>query len=156
MKTVLEKDAILKTNLSGSDRVNKKAIIKNVLMYIEENLHEDISLDRIAEELHYSKFHINRLFAKEVGRTIHKYIQSRRLTEAARLLVDTDLPIVEIAQEAHYNSQQAFTLAFHQVFLCTPRVYRQKGVFLPRQDRITMSSVQTGSGFYMMGGRMAA
>ena len=56
----------------------------------------------------------------------YKYIQGRRLTLAARELVETKKPITEIAYEAHYNSQQAFTLAFHQLYLCTPQTYRKE------------------------------
>lgn len=129
--------------------MSESSIVKNILDYIEENLHEDLSLDNVAGEFNYSKFYINRLFTKEVGCTIYKYIQTRRLTEAARQLVETELPIVEIAQEAHYNSQQAFTLAFHQVYLQSPQVYRKNGVFLPRQSKVVMR-------LCMMGGKIAA
>lgn len=144
-------------------------IVKEVLDYIEENLQEDLSLDGIAKELNYSKFYLNRLFAAEVGCTMYKYIQTRRLTEAARQLAETKLPIVEIAQEAHYDSQQAFTQAFHRLYHCTPQMYRQRGVFYPKQLRLTMTDHAVMSGsvivigrsfssghFHMMKGGMAA
>ena len=117
-----------------------------------------MSLDRIAKELNYSKFYIARIFAKETGCTIYKYIQGRRLTLAARKLVETKEPIIEIAYEAHYNSQQAFTLAFHQLYLCTPQTYRKNGVFLPKQTTVCMKGTisQFGSTNCAWGGRMAA
>ncbi len=43
---------------------------------------------------------MNRIFAEETGCTIHRYIMERRLTEAARKLVETDKTIVEISGEA--------------------------------------------------------
>lgn len=129
--------------------MSESSIVKNILDYIEENLQEDLSLDNVAGEFNYSKFYINRLFTKEVGCTIYKYIQTRRLTEAARQLVETELPIVEIAQEAHYNSQQAFTLAFHQVYLQSPQVYRKNGIYLPKQSKVVMR-------LCIMGGKIAA
>lgn len=138
--------------------MNEKAIVAEILSYIEKNLNEDLSLDCIERELCYSKFYINRLFAKETGSTIYKYIQMRRLTEAARQLVETDKSIVEISQEAHYNSQQAFTLAFHQVYLCAPNEYRRKGAFIPKQPRITIDSriFIHESSYLMIGGKSAA
>lgn len=138
--------------------MNEKSIVSELLLYIEENLQEDLSLDRIEEKLNYSKFYINRLFAREVGCTIHKYIQTRRLTEAARQLVETDIPLSQVAQEAHYNSQQAFTLAFHQVYLCTPQEYRRNGIFHPKQLKITMRnhSLSVKNIYWMAGGKMAA
>lgn len=137
--------------------MSEKSIVGEILLYIEENLCEDLSLDRIEKRVNYSKFYINRLFAKEVGCTIHKYIQMRRLTEAARQLVETDIPLSQIAQEAHYNSQQAFTLAFHQVYLCTPQEYRRKGVFHSKQPKITMrNTILSVKNTYLIGGKMAA
>ena len=65
-------------------------VIKKVVSYIEEHLEEDLSLDRIAEALNYSKFYIARTFAEETGGTVYKYIQGRRLTLAAEKLVRTE------------------------------------------------------------------
>nr|WP_312577008.1 AraC family transcriptional regulator [Sedimentibacter sp.] len=118
--------------------------VQNTVMktvnYIEKNLYNEINLDEISDAVNYSKFHLNRLFADRVGLTIYKYVQMRRLTEAARKLIKTDMPIVEIAMEANYNSQQAFTLAFKQVYIYTPQVYRAMGVFVPKQNRFSMNS----------------
>ncbi len=138
--------------------MDEKTIVNNILSYIEKNLDEDLSLNRIEEEVHYSKFYINRLFAKETGCTIYKYIQKRRITEAARQLAGTCKPIAEIAQEAHYNSQQAFTLAFRQIYYCTPQEYRKNGVFCPKQSEITIMDCiyMAGSNFLMYGGKIAA
>ncbi|MDE7052971.1 MAG: AraC family transcriptional regulator [Lachnospiraceae bacterium] len=138
--------------------MDEKTIVNNILSYIEKNLDEDLSLNRIEEEVHYSKFYINRLFAKETGCTIYKYIQKRRITEAARQLAGTCKPIAEIAQEAHYNSQQAFTLAFRQIYYCTPQEYRKNGVFCPKQPEITIMDCiyMAGSNLLMYGGKIAA
>lgn len=51
--------------------MSEKSVVKATLSFIEENLDEDLSLNRIAESLCYSKFYINRLFSKEMGCTIH-------------------------------------------------------------------------------------
>lgn len=138
--------------------MSENNIVKETVAYIENHISEDLSLDRIAKELNYSKFYIARIFAKETGCTIYKYIQGRRLTLAARKLVETKEPIIEIAYEAHYNSQQAFTLAFHQLYLCTPQTYRKNGVFLPKQTTVCMKGTisQFGSTNCAWGGRMAA
>ncbi len=73
-------------------------------------------LDKIANALNDSKFYIARFFTEEIKCTVYKYIQGRRLTLAAQKLVETEQPIVEIAYEAHYDSQQTFTLAFKQLY----------------------------------------
>ncbi|QHQ63528.1 helix-turn-helix domain-containing protein [Anaerocolumna sedimenticola] len=95
-------------------------IILRTINFMEEHLKDDLKLNDIAKFTGYSKYHLNRIFTETVGCTMHKYIQKRRLTEAAKQLVYTNIPIIEIALEAKYDSQQAFTLAFRQVYLQTP------------------------------------
>lgn len=116
----------------------RKDVVKAVVDYIEENLKEDISLDIIAERIGYSKFYLNRIFSESTGITIHRYLQNRRLTAAAEKLVESDEPILQIAYEAGYDTQQAFTYAFKQVYQQPPKVYREIGLFVPKQGRIFM------------------
>ncbi len=111
--------------------MNDNELISRLESYIDAHIEEDLSLDKISEELNYSKFYISRIFAEKTGSTIYKYIQKKRLTLAAKKLVETKQPIIEIAYEAHYNSQQAFTLAFGRLYHCTPQTYRKNGLYYP-------------------------
>ena len=61
--------------------------VAHAIDFIEANLSERTGLDQVARELHYSRYHLHRMFAGTVGMTIHEYGVRRRLTEAARLLV---------------------------------------------------------------------
>lgn len=106
--------------------------IKRIIDYIENNLDRKLSLDEIAKEAGYSKFHLNRVFLECVGCTIYKYTQMRRLTVAAEKLVHTQKPIIEIAYEANYSSQQSFTYAFRQLYGDPPQVYRAIKVHIPK------------------------
>lgn len=118
--------------------MGKEDVVKKIADYIESHLTDDLSLSKIAEALHYSKFYMERSFAESTGITIYKYIQGRRLTIAARQLVESDRPITDIAYEAHYNSSQAFTLAFRSLYSCSPQTYRKNGIFYPKQTKISM------------------
>ncbi|MDE7323919.1 MAG: AraC family transcriptional regulator [Lachnospiraceae bacterium] len=134
--------------------MNDDRVVKKTASYIDKHIQEDLSLDKIAAALNYSKFYIAHAFAEQTGCTIYKYIQGRRLTLAAERLVKTEMPIVEIAYEAHYNSQQAFTLAFGRIYQCTPQTYRKNGIFYPKQPKLPCSgSVRIYS---IKGGMMAA
>lgn len=116
----------------------QKEVVKKVLDYIEQNIDKEISLDNISKSIGYSKFHLNRVFTEQTGITIYKYLQNRRLTIAAEKLVKTDKPITQIAYEAGYDTQQSFSFAFKQVYLYPPKTYRDIGIFLPKQNRISM------------------
>lgn len=96
--------------------MNNNTVVEKIVDYIETHINEDLPLDKIANVLNYSKFYIARIFTEETKCTVYKYIQGRRLTLAAQKLVETEQPIVEIAYEAYYDSQQAFTLAFKQLY----------------------------------------
>lgn len=102
-------------------------ITKRLLSYIEDNLDKELTLEKIAKDLNYSRFYMARIFKENTETTIYKYIQGRRLSEAAGKLAGTGRPIVEIALEAGYGSQQAFTTAFRRRYLCTPQEYRERG-----------------------------
>lgn len=97
--------------------MRNNTVAQKVVDYIETHLDENLSLDKIAGALNYSKYYIARSFHEETKCTIYKYVKGRRLTLAAQKLVETERPIVEIAYEAHYDSQQAFTLAFKQFLM---------------------------------------
>lgn len=104
------------------------SLITQIFSYIDQNLDQKLTLEKIAKALHYSKFYLARTFKKHTGMTIGSYIQDRRLEEAAAKLEETEKPIVEIALEAGYGSQQAFTTGFRRRYLCTPQEYRKKHV----------------------------
>ena len=111
-------------------------IVSQAIRFIENNLNEKLELETVAAALHYSKFHLHRLFTKTVGLTIHEYAQRRQLTEAAKLLVFSEKPIIEIALISGYESQQAFTSIFKAMYKTTPAEFREAEEFYPLQLEI--------------------
>lgn len=112
--------------------------IKNVMAaidYIENHLQEKLDLETVANGVHYSKYHLHRMFTNTVGLTIQAYVQRRKLTEAAKLLVFSNQPILEIAMLAGYESQQAFSDSFKAMYKKPPNQYREEGEFYPLQLR---------------------
>ena len=79
------------------------------------------------------------MFTGAVGMTIHDYVQRRRLTEAAKLLVFSDRPILEIALSAGYESQQSFTDSFRGMYKKSPNRYREEKEFYPLQLRYVLN-----------------
>lgn len=113
--------------------------IKTVIDYIENHLDGKLNLEAISSAVHYSKYHLHRQFSATVGMTIHDYINRRQLTEAAKLLIFSDKPVMDIALTCGYESQQAFTDAFKAMYKLPPAQYRESGVFYPLQLRFTLS-----------------
>lgn len=98
--------------------------MQKVLEYIEENLYEDINLDRLAQAAGYSKYHFLRIFKEAVQMTPSEYVRRRRLTESVRDIADTDEPISRIGYNHGFNSKENFTRAFKSEHHILPSEYR--------------------------------
>ena len=114
--------------------------------YIESHLYENLDLETIANAVHYSKYHLHRMFTNTAGLTIQTYAQRRRLTEAAKLLVLSDKPILEIALMTGYQSQQAFSDIFKAMYKKSPKRYREEKDFYPLQLRYILNENPTDLG----------
>lgn len=107
--------------------------ITEVIAYIESHLNEKLDLDTVAQAVHYSKYHLHRMFTETTGLTLHDYIRRRQLTEAAKLLVFSGQPVLQVALAAGYESQQAFGSIFKEMYKQTPLEYRAGETFYPLQ-----------------------
>lgn len=110
-------------------------LVTSIINYIESNLDEKLDLDKISQAMHYSKYHMHRQFALTVGMTIRDYVHRRQLTEAAKLLVFSDMSIIQIALMYGYESQRAFSLAFKLMYKTSPAHFRRSRSFYPLQLR---------------------
>lgn len=108
--------------------------IAEAIAYIESHLDQNLNLERVADAVHYSRYHLHRMFTAAAGMTLHDYIRRRKLTEAARLLVFSQLPVIQIALAAGYGSQQDFTDIFKAMYKQSPAAYRKKQRFYPLQS----------------------
>lgn len=70
-------------------------------------------------------------FARETGFSPGEYRLLRRLSESAQLLAKTDVPILDIALSAGYESQQAFSDAFTRRYALSPGRFRRNRCFYP-------------------------
>lgn len=116
--------------------------MQEIINYIEDHLNEKIDLDSIADVHHYSKYYIHRQFTHQFGITIHTYIRRRQLTEAAKLLVFSKEPILEIALKSGYESQQSFTAIFKLMYKKSPAQFRRLHKYYPLQYRFICDKKQ--------------
>ena len=105
----------------------------SAIVYIENHLNVNLDLDIVAKAVHYSKYHLHRMFSDAVGLTIHDYVQRRQITEASKLLGFSEKSILDIALLAGYESQQAFTTIFKALYKQSPNQFRENEEFYPLQ-----------------------
>ncbi|WFR59115.1 AraC family transcriptional regulator [Anaerocolumna sp. AGMB13025] len=106
---------------------------------IEDNLTADLRIQDIVEKIGFSQYHFMRVFKALSGHTIHNYIKRRKITEAAGLLLETDMRIIEIALLYGWNSQEAFSRAFKETYNVPPNVYRSKGINYRNVEQVILS-----------------
>ncbi len=105
--------------------MNSNTPIFRSLKTIEEKIQEKLTVESLAEEIHFSKYHYQRLFQKVVGDSVMAYVTKRRLTLAAAELAETNHSVLEIALKYGYDSHEGFTRSFKAYMGITPAKYRK-------------------------------
>lgn len=100
--------------------MDQAGIIRDLLIWLEGHLDQPLSLDNVAAKAGYSKWHLQRMFKDVTGHAIGAYIRARRLSKSAVALRLTARPILDIALQYRFDSQQTFTRAFKKQFAQTP------------------------------------
>jgi AraC family transcriptional regulator len=99
--------------------------IQLALRYIEDHLHENISLHIISKTAFSSLSHFHRIFFFMTGMTLKEYIRQRRMSKATEKLLFTKTKIIEIAFESGYDSAESFSRAFKHLFGLAPLEFRR-------------------------------
>lgn len=101
-------------------------VIGEVLIWIEANLNENLSLINVTKKSGYAHWYFQRKFRQITGVPLADYIRLRRIINAADQLIMTDKKILTIALDNGFSSQQAFTRIFRRYLIMTPGEIRRK------------------------------
>jgi AraC family transcriptional regulator len=101
-------------------------ILKKIIAWMTDHLADEFSLARLAQQAHMSEFHFNRLFKRSVGVPPSRYQIKLRLDAARRLLRETDLTIIEIANRVGYSNPSHFAQLFRKENGLSPSAYRRQ------------------------------
>lgn len=97
--------------------VTQETHIKELLVWIENNLRNPLSLDIVCEKSGYSKWYLQRMFRRQTNLPLAAYIRARRLYLAAFSLRFTQKSILDISLEYQFDSQQTFSRCFKNISL---------------------------------------
>jgi len=100
------------------------------VQFIRKNFHDDISIDQLAEVAHLSISALERRFKKYLSKTPKQFIRQIRLDNARRLLVETKLPIAQVAYQSGFSDHSYFSRHFKIMFGELPSELRQQGFSL--------------------------
>lgn len=99
--------------------------ITQTVLYIRAHVGEAISLQELADMAHLSAFHYSHEFKRQTGFSPTEYIINTRLEKAKMLLLQTTMPVADIAYAVGYESGSSLSNLFLKKVGCSPREYRK-------------------------------
>lgn len=109
--------------------------IKHILHYIQKHFTEDLSLEKLAAEAHYSPYHFHRLFKEHVGEAPLQYLIRLRLEQSTKeLLFYPNKSVYAIAIDCGFSSQSVFARSFKLKYNISAVEYRKQALQII-QDR---------------------
>ncbi len=116
--------------LSGNgELMNKFTILSVVLEYIEENLTQNVTPELCAQKCGYSLSNLQKLFRCVFHIGVGDYIARRKLSAAARELLESNATVLDTALKYGYQSHEVFTRAFRRLWGVSPSEYRKSRRF---------------------------
>lgn len=94
--------------------------------YIDENLTNGVSRETAAEYVYVTPDHLDRLFRKKLGVSVHRYISDRKIALAEDLLAHSDVPVGRIGADLGFSNMSNFAQAFKRANGLNPNEFRKK------------------------------
>ncbi len=100
--------------------------IGEIMRYIHRHSTEKLSTRQLAEHFGFSLSYFCRYFKTTTGTTVLDYLTAVRLSNACRLLQQTDLPIHDVARHVGFSGTNYFVRQFHEQMGCSPLQFRKQ------------------------------
>ena len=93
------------------DNEHQQEVISDIIRWMNQSAIRLLDIASTARRAGFSRWHMQRIFKQHTGITLGRYIRILRLSNAAIDLINTAYPVIEIALQYGYESQQTFTRA---------------------------------------------
>ena len=115
-------------NLSASDTAGDPYLPQNVIdiqHYLDEHFTEVATVSNVAEHFFYSREYVSRLFKRYLNTSVADYVANRRVSYCQKLIISSNLPLIDICYRAGFGSVSAFIRMFQRITGMTPSQYRR-------------------------------
>ncbi len=102
-----------------------RSVIEAILRYVDAHYCEDINRSDLANLVYISPDYCSRIFRRETGKSLARYVQEKRIEKAKKLL-EGELSVKNAALQAGYSNFSYFSKVFRELTGMTPAEYRQK------------------------------
>lgn len=118
-------EIIIKDNVSRSEKQTADAALPELIRhYIDYSFKNVITLDSLEKQFNYSKFHIGRVFFDNVGTTVIKYYNEKRI-KYAKAMLSSGATVSEVVDELNFSSIYAFSRHFKAAVGLSPSEYKK-------------------------------
>ncbi|MDQ0059975.1 response regulator transcription factor [Paenibacillus harenae] len=100
-------------------------IMQKCREYIEDNLHEDLGLEVVAQHFFYNASYFSILFKNHFGISFTDFLVKQRMQRARSLLLESDKRVGDIAKLVGYKDIKYFNKVFKKTFLYSPEEFRR-------------------------------
>jgi AraC-like DNA-binding protein len=107
----------------GAGRVQRERV-EAAKSYVTGAFRSRLTLDEIARAVHYSPYHLARLFRRETGEPIHRYLNRLRLGAALEQLADGADDLTTLGLDLGFSSHSHFSSTFRREFGISPSAFR--------------------------------
>lgn len=107
--------------------------IREAITYIEQNFHNDISVEDIASVCGLNRSYFGKIFRESIGKTPQEFLLTYRMIKATELLKLTNLSIEDIGKAVGYENPFHFSRAFKNIYNVSPRTWRTEHKNNPTQ-----------------------
>ncbi len=116
------------TNGDGPPRAlrHQRKAVESVKSLLADRFIDRLTLTDVAGATFYSKYHLARIFRREVGLSIHRYLSRLRLKAALERIMERDIDLSKLALELGFSSHSHFSQAFRREFGVTPSKARER------------------------------
>lgn len=117
--------ALSTKTFGGSKQLNDSERINIILKYIHVHLHENIKIKDIALHINMNPTSFCRYVKSQTNKTFVELLNDIRITNASRMLIDSNKNIAEIAYENGFNNSTHFNYTFKKLKGINPTQYRK-------------------------------
>jgi len=114
-----------------SSRSGTPDALYRTMIFLSQHYCEELTLKTVAKAAGISESYLSHLFGAHMKTDFRHYLNVLRLNKAGILLVETDLPMEDVATQCGFKCLRSFDRAFQRAHNCTPSAYRRQRYEMP-------------------------
>ena len=123
------------------DAMDYFIVIWSVVVFVENRLQSGFQYSELEKATGFSLSHIRSIFARYTGKSLARYVLSRKIAHAAFDIIHSEESIMNISVKYGFSNPDTFTRAFKRITGLTPQDFRKRRCMVGRIKLAQVSMV---------------